>query len=1077
MVGFYYLKGADFLLIDFAQLNLKERPMLILRNVNGEAIQSLGYAKNISLKANYNEISELHFEIPKKVEGKITPKYFDVKGRKIVELKDIGQFIVVDPKETTQGFRATKSQTAYSLEWEFVDKNLSLENSTYNLWNPITPDETIIGIILEKMPSWSLGYISPTLIDKYRTFEENEVNIYNFMKSTVQKTYGCIFEFDTLHRVFSVRDINRDVVKKPVFLSPKNLIKEIDINEDTQNIRTVLEVSGAEGVNIRAVNPTGTNKLYNLDYFMNKNDMPQDIIEKWGAWKTNYENSKLTYSDLDMSEALQLARLDTENAKLSELEHELKMLEDIQASRANEMAQYNIPENEQKLQEATKDVNDKKIEIQTQEALIENIEKEIEDIGVEITSINNLLKFTNYFNDEEFKIISRVFFDESIQENSFVQPNVGSFIDTDAGNRIDGLSFDISDSTITKILDSKTKAKDLYSIKGGKIICENEDINLEAEIIRGNFERQEDDNFIGSFYLNGGEIFENEFGSASLSMTGISLSVVDDTKPNSETPNAIAEGSTLSFSVNDGFMFFTQNTTSYQQRAVEWELLEYGEEIMRKISHPVYSFSLSPANFLALEEFKAFKYNLMLGESCYIQTDEGKAYTPICVSVVINFENLSQFRMEFGNRFSSNSATFKLADILEESISMGKTVNYSKYNYNQWVNSGAKTEMQEFMDNALDVAKKEVLSSTGQAISWDQNGLRMRKWNDKRTGYEPEQIWGINNRLVFTRNNWDTAEMAVGKINDPKLGELYGVCAPALVGNVIAGNSLTIESSKKDGDGNSVVQIDGNGSKFVDTTIDIYDRNKHHITLNPHHGFAMGQYPLYSDDNVLNDKNVTFKAGIDGNVYAKGVIQATDFLDPKGNSMLANKNGSSPDDGYQIMPDYLKLKGLDIYNSSGKNTFSIDENGNVTMNGKLTLGAGSSINWNYVNSDPKTEEALDNVEDLATGEYIPKKNTFISGNKIYSPLIQWAGDNGAALGSLTKTTGDDGTGNDTQLIKIHSNYGAVIEAQNGGLRLQASNGIWIPSNTSLHLQGLSGDKNVANRIRSIENRLSALENK
>lgn len=47
----------------------------------------------------------------------------------------------------------------------------------------------------------------------------------------------------------------------------------------------------------------------------------------------------------------------------------------------------------------------------------------------------------------------------------------------------------------------------------------------------------------------------------------------------------------------------------------------------------------------------------------------------------------------------------------------------------------------------------------------------------------------------------------------------------------------------------------------------------------------------------------------------------------------------------------------------------------------------------------------------------------------------------------------------------------------GGMRVEASNGIWVPSSTSFHLQGLSGDNNLANRIRSIENRLNSLENK
>lgn len=49
------------MVIDFSKVNLKEKPILILKNLDGTAIQTLGYAFNVMGEFSYNEISTLTF--------------------------------------------------------------------------------------------------------------------------------------------------------------------------------------------------------------------------------------------------------------------------------------------------------------------------------------------------------------------------------------------------------------------------------------------------------------------------------------------------------------------------------------------------------------------------------------------------------------------------------------------------------------------------------------------------------------------------------------------------------------------------------------------------------------------------------------------------------------------------------------------------------------------------------------------------------------------------------------------------------------------------------------------------------
>lgn len=67
----------------------------------------------------------------------------------------------------------------------------------------------------------------------------------------------------------------------------------------------------------------------------------------------------------------------------------------------------------------------------------------------------------------------------------------------------------------------------------------------------------------------------------------------------------------------------------------------------------------------------------------------------------------------------------------------------------------------------------------------------------------------------------------------------------------------------------------------------------------------------------------------------KGVVQASDFLDRSGNSMM---------DEERFKSKYLSVYGLSVTNGT-RVTFAVDSSGSVTIDGKVTLSAGSTINW------------------------------------------------------------------------------------------------------------------------------------
>lgn len=844
------------MVVNFSNIDFSERPILILKNASDTPLGVLGYAKNVAVDLKYNETSSIEFEVPGFVNGEETPFYNDIAGMRTLEVQGIGQFTLISPSENGDGVQKTKSCKGYSLEYEFVYKKITLPENTYKFWDETNPSDTLLGMIMELMPSWSIGSVSVSLLNKYRTFEVNNENLYNLIKGTVQKSYNCIFDFDTMNRKVYVRDASDTPSSKPVFLSLSNLAKEIEVTENTEDIFTRLDVNGAEGVTIRDVNPAGTNKIINLDYYMTEDNFPSELIEKYYAWKQLYADNKRPYYSLSVQYAVKTAQKITECAKLTDLQGELTNLENLQAVAIQGIAQGISVQSD--LDKANNDIAIKQGEINAKQAYIDALQNELSAIYNQLKSITEACSFENYFNDSEYRLLDRYIKDGEITESSFVVAEVSSYENEGNGKSFGSISVSFSNCTITHI--TTAGGSRMYDIKGGEIEISGD---LKANVVSAIAERQASGSFVATAYLSSGTIAGNSFPSACVSLTGDGGSITSD------------EFSAI-VSITNGYRYFTLDASEFEKRSVAWDLYEFGEEILNKMAAPSYSFSITSANFLALEEFVAFKNALTLGEKVYIDIGDRGVIQPIAIGVKFTYDDPESMDLLFADTYTAGDSTFRLVDLLEQSISMGKNVEMSKYIYSSFVDSGASTGLKEFMTSALDVAKNAIMSSTNQAISWDGAGFRLRKWtNESHTAYEPEQIWMNNNSIVMTDDSWATAQMAIGKFHDENLGDCWGIVAPRIVGTLLAGGSLVIESAKRDG-GVAQFRVDGDGCRIYNSDISV-SGDKSHIILNPEIGFAIGTFPVYTIDEktgakTLDENNAKFWVDTDGNLHFKGTL-------------------------------------------------------------------------------------------------------------------------------------------------------------------------------------------------------------
>lgn len=880
------------MLIRLSDIDFSSRQLLIIKRLDGTPVGILGDASHIKLDAKYNDISELSFQVPMRVDGRDSLFYEWIDGQHLIELKGIAQFIIQKPTESGDKVRTMMSVNAYSLEYEFTKKKIAMPESTYKFYDALDPmrEDTAMGAIMELMPNWRIGSVDSSMQNKYRTLSPENENLYNFIKDTVQGSYNCIFEFDTLNRTVNVRDATRDAGQKSVFISRDNLAKDISVTELTDDAVTRLDVSGADGVDIRDVNPAGTNQIIDLSYYMTEDNFDSALIAKYNAWVDLVEQNSEAFYNYSVQYSILVGQELAEEAKLADLQGDLTSMENIRAVVIQGIAAGIRTQAD--LNAANANIAAKEREIEAKQAEINAIKADKDEAMAAMQTIRDACAWDAYFTLDERKQMDFYMFDNEISEPTFVASDTQAYLDG-SGLSISSGTFRITDAEVATTQSASGSV--FHHMTGGQVSFGT---TLSGYVVSGVAEQKPNGKVLCSLYLSS-PVYQGEtYQSACITLSG----------------TGSASGTDTSVTINvtgSSYLYFTLNASEYEKRSVSWDLYQYGKELLRKLACPSYQFSIDSANFLALDQFMLFKNELELGQAVYTEVKHGKILQPICTGVSVDFDDIKNLSLTFSDTYTANDGPTKLVDLISNSVSLGKTLAAGKYTYASFTDSGASTELRAFIESALDTAKNAIISSSGQAITWDGAGFRLRKYtNSSQTAYDPEQIWMNNNSILMTDDSWATAKMAIGKFVDTNFvsssnptGTCWGIVAPMVVGTLLAGERLVIESQKKSG-GTAVFRMDEDGCRLYNTDFAI-SKTAGGVTMqilaNPEIGFAIGTAPLVNaSTGELNTENAKFYADANGNLTLKGTITSYDGIiggwaignDYIGNSDVSKDNSS-----------------------------------------------------------------------------------------------------------------------------------------------------------------------------------------
>jgi hypothetical protein len=391
-----------------------ELPYIILENPNREELYSLKLAYNTKLTLRFNALSEFSFTYPKSIDNGLTTldAYAYIQNKRLVFVEGHGYFMITDAQEDMTGAIPLKNVQCKSQESELTQKTIVSYGGTKKFYDIISPSGTLLWDMIQLAPTWSIGTVDADLLLKYRTFNTSNSNIYNFMMNDVSKAYECVFFFDTVTKTISAKTIANATTSTDIYLSFDNIIKTANLSEKSDEIVTCMAVYGGGNLNIRTVNPLGTDKIYDFSYYANTSWMTQGLVTAIANWNALVNSAQAGYS-------ANLLLLETYNADLLNLQAQLATyneqylaLEGVQKTRIQQGLAYG---------DINTQMTAKKAQITSQNTLITNKNAQITTVTNTLHAVNLATSFAVNFTPSQLLELDTFIYQNTYKNENIIQ--------------------------------------------------------------------------------------------------------------------------------------------------------------------------------------------------------------------------------------------------------------------------------------------------------------------------------------------------------------------------------------------------------------------------------------------------------------------------------------------------------------------------------------------------------------------------------------------------------------------------------------------------------------------------------
>lgn len=315
-----------------AKIYLCRPDRTVICALNGVQIKSVEYEQQLK------DFNHLTFNVDRyiDIDGEYVESagYEKLKDHMTIYLEGLDYFQLQEPSlQNDNGRYEYKACEAYSDEKTFEDKDMkglsfnkgttdSMEMLATNnvddmgyakeyitFCNDRNHELSLMHLVLDRVPGWSVGYIDPAIKNEKYSFEADNTNAYAFLNTTVANVVKCVFYFDTINRTVSAyakENIGKDT---NIFIGWRNALNMLKMTPQADTMYNALTIQGDEELDITRVN-YGRSQIYNLDYYLTTNYFPQETIDKVKVWQKWQIDNHAKYIENGKKSAEYQAKID-----------------------------------------------------------------------------------------------------------------------------------------------------------------------------------------------------------------------------------------------------------------------------------------------------------------------------------------------------------------------------------------------------------------------------------------------------------------------------------------------------------------------------------------------------------------------------------------------------------------------------------------------------------------------------------------------------------------------------------------------------------------------------------------------
>jgi len=697
-------------------------------------------------------------------------------------------------------------------------------------YKPSNPKESLLHRLLKGVPNYSIKHVDESLWNIQRTFSIDGSTVYDTLMNEIAEEIGCLFLFDSTDRSISVYDLKTncqncghradytDICPEcgsknlnygygcdtTIFVDSETLAQNISLTGKQDEVKNYIRVSGGDDIMnaaIAACNPSGSQYIYTFSA-SDKEDMSEDLSIKLDKYLTEFERLTPAYQDI---------MKDLYNTVDEQLKLESSMMPDITTAETTATKELTklTPANLSPV--AVKDISIASV-YTVNNAVLGMAKCIVNSTVYKIELIDGTTSFSSQTWRGKFKLKNQSDEEDIAENTDYITVTINDDYECYVKQKIQK-TIDRNDIYLVDIFDIKTELN-IFQAELKKY-CLNRLTSFESayqSVIEVLIEADCAD------YSSYGDIYNAlylpyhkklEAIQKEIQIRANEIKVVEDKLSELEKlQTEITEylnlehflGETLwkelcAFRREDSF----ENNNYISDGLDNTKLLEKAQELLEKAkieavtaSTLQMSLSTNMFNLLVIPEFEKLAGMFEGGNWIRVKADN-KIYRLRLVHYKINFSEIQNIEVEFSDVTETANGMNDIKSLMDKVQSVSSSFPYIAHQAEQ--GSKGFAELDKIRNYGLDAALYKVINGTNQEFVIDGHGITGKRWDDILGAYSPEQVKMINNLLVYTDNNWQTAKAALGKIQyyDPirkAQMEKYGLIAEAVISGILMSNDI-----------------------------------------------------------------------------------------------------------------------------------------------------------------------------------------------------------------------------------------------------------------------------------------------